>query len=114
MVEKGFALLLQTGPTPSCHCLIDLLQNISIDVVFTFEHYYYFLFLKGKQSSTAGVLINADTKPSVGLFKSVRSEKCIKEIKFHENSLQGTISGEQDPYQMATTSSKYKGALTLG
>lgn len=68
--------------------------------------------LKEKHLNGAGILINADTKPSVGLTKSVRSEKCIKEIKFHEGSLEGTISGKQNPYQMATKPSKYKGVLT--
>lgn len=61
-----------------------------------------------------GILINADTEPNVGLSKSVRLEKSIKEIKFHEGSLQGIISGNQNPYQVATVSSKYRGALTWG
>jgi len=47
MVEKGFALMLHTGCTLICHSLIDLLQTVSIDVVYTFEHYYYHYFSKG-------------------------------------------------------------------
>lgn len=43
-VVKGFAFLLQTGPAPFCHSSIDLLQTISIDVVYPFDHYYYFYF----------------------------------------------------------------------
>lgn len=44
VVEKGFALLLPTGPTLLCHSSIDLPQTVSIDVVYVFEHYYYFYF----------------------------------------------------------------------
>lgn len=92
--------------------LTNQLQAISIGDAFVFDHCYYFSLLKEKHSNGAGILINADTKPSVGLTKSGRSEKCIKEIKFHEGSLEGTISGKQNPYQMATKPSKYKGVLT--
>lgn len=113
VVVKSFTVLLQTGPTLICHSY-RLALNSFHQCCIRIWTLLLLLVLKGKQLSRAGILINADTKPSVRLSKSVRSEDCIKEIKFHESSLQGTISGEQDPYQMATMSSKYKGALTLG
>lgn len=102
----GRALLLCSKLGPFHYLLTALLKPFALMLCLNITTTSVF---KGEQPGRTEVLITADTKPSVGLSKSDQGN-ALKKLNF----IQGTISGEQDPYQMATTSSKNKGLLTLG